>query len=83
MNHKLKTWPKFYKDIVSGLKPFEIRKNDRGFKVGHTLTLEEWDPSTEQYTGNSRVVRITYLLESNQVWGLEDGYCLMAHEFLR
>ena len=40
MLHALKTWPEFYKEIVDGSKKFEIRLNDRPFKVGDEVVLQ-------------------------------------------
>lgn len=37
--HELKLDLKYYYSVESGLKTFEIRKNDRGFTVGDTLAL--------------------------------------------
>ncbi|WP_331384989.1 DUF3850 domain-containing protein [Bacillus badius] len=44
MKHELKIYPQYFKAVVSGKKSFEIRKNDRDFKVGDTLLLHEFDP---------------------------------------
>ncbi len=44
MIHELKTWSKFFNLIKSGDKPFELRKNDRGFLTGHELLLKEYNP---------------------------------------
>jgi hypothetical protein len=41
--HHLKTHPAPFADVEAGRKTFEIRKDDRGYKVGDTLVLEEWD----------------------------------------
>lgn len=41
--HYLKTWPEFYDAILKGEKPFEIRRNDRDFRVGDFLVLQEFD----------------------------------------
>ena len=44
MHHELKIWPSFYEEVKSGRKPFDIRRNDRGFQKGDTITFREWDP---------------------------------------
>lgn len=44
MNHSLKIWPQYYDRLLTGEKTFEIRKNDRGFQAGDSITLAEWDP---------------------------------------
>jgi hypothetical protein len=49
MTHKLKTWPEFFKAILAGDKTFEIRKDDRGFKVGDTLRLLEFDSGRDPH----------------------------------
>lgn len=74
--HHLKTWLKYYAAIASGEKSFEFRKNDRGFKVGDRLVLEEYNELTGQYTGRSLKVTITYILED--FVGLEEGHVVLA-----
>ncbi len=44
MIHKLKCWPEFFQPTIDGFKNFEIRENDRKFKVNDLLLLEEWKP---------------------------------------
>lgn len=51
MRHNLKTWPEYFQAVIDGKKTFEIRKNDRDFKVGNELLLQEYDPEQETYTG--------------------------------
>lgn len=41
--HALKTEPTYFGDIIDGKKAFEIRENDRNFKVGDYLALNELD----------------------------------------
>ncbi len=38
--HHLKTWPQFFEQSRAGVKPFEVRKNDRPFKVGDIIVLD-------------------------------------------
>jgi hypothetical protein len=49
--HHLKTIPVFFSKVIKKQKPCEIRKNDRNFRVGDTLSLHEFDPDTVGYTG--------------------------------
>lgn len=64
--HNLKTWPQFFKEVQSGNKPFEVRKNDRQYEVGDTLILEEFDPNKGKYTGAWLPVVVTYKLDDIQ-----------------
>ena len=47
--HYLKCWPIFFFEAASGMKTFEIRKNDRDFRVGDIIVLQYWDPLTKDY----------------------------------
>ncbi|MCT3132946.1 DUF3850 domain-containing protein [Lactococcus lactis] len=47
--HELKLDIKYFDDVKSGKKNFEIRKNDRDFQVGDILELKAWDNSLWQY----------------------------------
>ena len=49
MIHRLKTLPQFYQPIIEERKLFEIRNNDRDFKVGDNVILNEWNGIN--YTG--------------------------------
>lgn len=77
--HKLKTWPKFFKAVKDRLKTFECRLNDRDFKVGDILELQEWNPLTKQYTEETLSRRVTYILYGGQ-FGIEKGWCVMGIE---
>lgn len=71
-SHELKTWPDYYECLVDGTKTFEYRRDDRGFKVGDTLYLREWEPTAwsigvatlGRYTGREMRRRVTYLLHA-------------------
>lgn len=77
--HKLKLDSCYYDDSATGIKTFEIRKNDRDFRVGDILELREWVWSDLQrkgaYTGCVHWKIITYILYDAAY--LQDGYvCL-------
>lgn len=83
MRHVLKTWPSFFKALQTGEKTFELKKNDRDFKVGDTLLLQEFNPRaepTKQYTGEELEFTITYILGGHQVvdFGLERDFVIMG-----
>lgn len=75
--HYLKTWPEPYEASEKGLKPFEIRRNDRNFQVGDILVLQEWRPATEEYTGRKLVREVAFILD-NPRFGIKDGFVVMA-----
>lgn len=75
MEHELKTLPQYYGAVLSGRKNFEIRKNDRGFRVGDTVRLREYE--NDEYTGRELVRKITYVLHG-PLYGLAEGWCILA-----
>lgn len=78
--HRLKLNSAYYNDSASGIKTFEIRKNDRNFQVGDILELREWVWSDlEQkgaHTGEVHWKVITYILEDTEY--LHDGFVCLA-----
>lgn len=78
--HDLKCWPEYYRAVIDGVKTFEVRLNDRDYRVGDVLHLREWDRLTEQYTGRDAYREVTYVL-SEGCAGVELGYVVMAHQW--
>ena len=76
--HRLKTWTEFYQAVVSGVKTFEARKDDRGFKVGDFLNLVEVDPDNDfSPTGQESLFEVVYLLKGEQ-WGVMTGCVILG-----
>ena len=73
MIHALKILPEYFEAVISGKKTFEVRENDRGFKVGDLLALNEW--MNGEYTDNSCLVYVDYILESAYC---DEGYVVMS-----
>jgi hypothetical protein len=65
ITHDLKTWPEFFQAIWEGKKLFELRQNDRNFRVGDILLLREWNPDTREYTERCIQAEVTYILHSD------------------
>lgn len=77
--HELKTVSPFFEAIGNG-KTFEVRKHDRDFQVGDTLVLNHYSPITG-YKGESKVVRVTYILTHGEFDGVAKGYVVLGLEF--
>lgn len=79
MIHELKTLKAYFDQVKSGAKTFEVRRNDRGFHVGHTLRLHAID-NLGIITNEDHVnVKVVYMYEG-ALGGLEPGYCVMGIE---
>lgn len=75
-DHDLKILPEHYENILSGDKTFEIRKNDRGYKVGDYLMLCEWDELNNKRLSRWSYVRIKYMTDYQQ----KDGSVVLGFE---
>lgn len=80
--HKLKTWLKYYEPISKQEKTFELRKNDRDFKVRDFLYLQPFDheKNIEVQMGR-QLAKITYVLTDAKEFGLQDGYAILGLKF--
>lgn len=77
MIHNLKILPGYFVKVVDGSKKFELRKDDRGYKVGDTLLLREFDGEKREYTGREIRKEVTYILKGG-MYGLQKGYVIMS-----
>lgn len=78
--HKLKIIPEYYDAVRTGIKIFEVRKNDRNFKVGDILILKEWDATRKDFTGRTARRIISYIFD-NQFY-LKEGYVILSFDML-
>jgi len=51
MEIRKKTWPGLFQRMLEGKKTTDLRLADFEINKGDILTLEEYDPKTESYTG--------------------------------
>jgi hypothetical protein len=84
--HELKTWPDMFQGIWDGKKHHEVRKNDRGYKVGDFLELREWQPSEEPlrvtiegYSGRRILAEVTWMTTGGS-FGLPTDLCVLSIE---
>lgn len=76
--HQIRIAATYFEDVASGIKPFELRKNDRHYKVGDILEMMEFKDGRN--TGRMIKALVTYLLEDYT--GLEEGYCIMGTKIM-
>ena len=76
--HQIRLAKSYFDDVANGIKTFELRKNDRGYKKGDILEMMEF--ADGKNTGRTVRVLVTYILEDYT--GIEDGYCIMATTLL-
>lgn len=77
--HQIRLAKPYFDDVVNGIKTFELRKNDRGYKKGDILEMMEF--ADGKNTGRMVKVLVTYILEDYT--GIEDGYCIMATKLMK
>ena len=82
MTHELKIHPQPFDAVCKGLKTFEYRFNNRSFRMGDTLKLNEFDPEKMVYTGAFIEVRVMYLLEGGQ-YDIPENYVIMSIKKIR
>lgn len=76
MTHELKILPKWFEDVKSGKKNFEIRRADRDFKVGDTLVLKEYEKG--RYTGREIERTIQYIYKGDGSYGLSEEFWILG-----
>lgn len=73
MNHELKIPSRYFRLVLDGRKPFEIRKNDRDFTEGDTITLKEIDESGA-FTCRTYSAKVGYVTSLKNVMGDFTGF---------
>ena len=78
--HVLKIYPQYFEDIERGLKTFEVRFNDRNYRVGDLLLLREFDPAGEEYSGCILICKVIYILSDHSY--VRDGFCILGFDLI-
>jgi len=85
MNHELKTDPEVFQALIDGTKTYELRKDDRNYQVGDTLTLKETtytgaeiaEGKPLEYTGRTCGRVISHVLRG-PIYGLSEGWVILS-----
>lgn len=72
--HYIRLAATYFDDVAAGVKTFELRKNDRGYKTGDMLEMNEFKEGRN--TGRMIRCKVTYMLEDYA--GLTEGYCILG-----
>jgi len=80
--HEIKTWPKHFNAVWEKEKSFELRKNDRNFRIGDWLILLEFNPEEVSYTSRYAIGMVSYILGSTKDGGLKSDFVCMSFEFM-
>ena len=78
--HELKTWPMYFRLVETGVKLFDLRKDDRPYTTGDLLLLREYDPDEETYSGCIILAVVTCVVRGE--W-LAPGYVALGIRVLR
>ena len=78
ITHYIKCSAIFFEDAADGIKNFELRFNDRDYRVGDILHMTEHKDGHN--TNRFIEQEIVYILE--EFAGLKDGYCILGVELL-
>lgn len=74
MVHELKIYPNYFRDVETGRKTFEVRKNDRPYREGDYVALNEYENG--KYTGRFILAQIVYMLADEHY--VKKGYCILG-----
>lgn len=79
--HTVKTWPPYYREVLEGRKRFEVRYNDRNYRIGDVLDLREYLPGSG-FTGHRCLRWITYALDPDGAnlpgFGIRPGFVVLS-----
>lgn len=79
MIHYIKLNKAFCGAVMSGAKPFEIRRNDRGYQTGDLIKFTSVDDVLNKvhHPIDEEIFKITYVLSG---WGLQEGFVALGIE---
>lgn len=76
--HELKCHPHFFAAIAAGKKTFEIRRNDRDYRVGDMLNLREYDPTFGNTGRTLAGLEVVYMMLAEDFPAILPGFVIMG-----
>lgn len=85
MCHELKIDPVYFRDLELGSKTFEIRKDDRPFRVNDMLLLQSFDREANEYTGSMVFASVTGIFgrKENEKEFVKEGYVILSIDLIK
>ena len=78
--HALKCRGDFFMSVYDNEKEFEVRKNDRDFKIGDYIVLcQRYGQDDGELSGLTCMRKIKYILTGGQ-FGVQQGYVVLGLE---
>lgn len=79
--HELKVLERFFPSLVDMSKPFEIRKNDRGFERGDYCLFHEILQHSDGevlYTGHTCIRAVSFVLTHKMWEAVPEGFVILG-----
>ena len=81
--HAVKSWPRFFQQVLDGNRNHELRRNDRDYRIGDRMELREFDPKSGDYTGRMCVVKISSITSSKEPCAVSEealhrDFCILS-----
>ena len=81
MIHSLKCERDYFESVINFSKKAEVRLNDRNYKVGDFLALNELKEDGIGFTGRSVLLWVRHILDDNRF--CKEGFVIMSFEPVR
>lgn len=76
MTHEIKIHEKYAREHLRGTKPWELRKNDRDYRIGDYIEFTIVDAYNKP-TGYNYTRKIIDVFHGG-VYGLQNGFCIIT-----
>lgn len=75
--HEIKCWPAPFEAILRGVKVYELRQNDRDYRDGDELLIQEWKPRSQsrddgKYTGRQIRAKVGYVTRVDDWFSMDE-----------
>lgn len=76
VRHTVRAHPDSFQPMWDGLQTFDVRENDRDYKVDDSYQVMEFDPAVEKYTGRMLGASLSFILQGK--YGLPPNIVVMT-----